>query len=191
VVNDGHVGVGRVGVNGLTLDVVEKHLQIVILSGDDRGVSNSGALLCIEGLQTLPVIVLSEAYIIDIIVELGILFNALVEALERIVEVGLLSETMDDGIKTHVHSIVDLSRVVLQLIVIYSVLLVSAIEALVDAVHMDSPEVVNALVNLTVIRVLAGDCGSNQPEEHILSLKLKDGYTEFKVSTVSTQRFLA
>jgi len=191
VVNDGHVGVGRVGVNGLTLDVVEKHLQIVILSGDDRGVSNSGALLCIEGLQTLPVIVLSEAYIIDIIMELGILFNALVEALERIVEVGLLSETMDDGIKTHVHSIVDLSRVVLQLIVIYSVLLVSAIEALVDAVHMDSPEVVNALVNLAVIRVLAGDCGSNQPEEHILSLKLKDGYTEFKVSTVSTQRFLA
>jgi len=89
------------------------------------------------------------------------------------------------------HSIIDLSREVLQLIVIYSVLLVSAIEALVDAVHMDSPEVVNALVNLAVIRVLAGDCGSNQPEEHILSLKLKDGYTEFKVSTVSTQRFLA
>lgn len=191
MVNDGHVGVGRVGVNGLTLNVVEKHLQIVILSGYDRGVSNSGALLCIEGLQTLPVIVLSEPYIIDIIVELGILFNALVEALERIVEVGLLSETMDDGIKTHMHSIIDLSRVVLQLIVIYSVLLVSAIEALVDAVHMDSPEVVNALVNLTVIRVLGGDCGSNQPEEHILSLKLKDGYTEFKVSTVSTQRFLA
>lgn len=191
MVNDGHVGVGRVGVNGLTLNVVEKHLQIVILSGYDRGVSNSGALLCIEGLQTLPVIVLSEADIIDIIVELGILLNALVEALERIVEVGLLSETMDDGIKTHMHSIIDLSRVVLQLIVIYSVLLVSAIEALVDAVHMDSPEVVNALVNLTVIRVLAGDCGSNQPEEHILSLKLKDGYTEFKVSTVSTQRFLA
>jgi len=191
VVNDGHVGVGRVGVNGLTLDVVEKHLQIVILCGDHRGVSNSGALLGIKGLQTLPVIVLSEANIIDIIVELGILFNALVEALERIVEVGLLSETVDDGIKAHVHSIIDLSRVVLQLIVVHSVLLVSAIEALVDAVHMDSPEVVNALVNLAVIGVLAGDCGSNQPEEHILSLKLKDGYTEFKVSTVSTQRFLA
>ena len=191
MVNDWHVGVGRVGVYGLTLDIVEEHLQIVILSGDDRRVSNSGALLGIEGLQTFPVIVLSEADIIDIIVELGILLNALVEALERIVEIGLLSETLDDGIKAHVNSIIDLSRVVLQLIVVHSMLLVSAIEALIDTVHVDSPEVVNALVNLAVIGVLACDGGGNEPEEHILCLKLKDGYTKFKVSTLSTQRFLA
>ena len=161
MVNDGHVGVRRVGVNGLTLDVVEEHLQIVILSGDDRGFSDSGAILGIEGLQTFPVIVLSEADIIDIIVELGILFNALVEALERIVEIGLLSYAVDYGIKAHVNSIIDLSSVVLQLIVVHSMLLVGTIEALVDAVHMDSPEVVNALMNLAVIGVLAGDGGSN------------------------------
>jgi hypothetical protein len=64
--------------------------------------------------------------------------------------------------------------------------LVGAIEALVDTVHMDSPKIVNALVNLAVIGVLAGNGRSNEPEEDILSLKLKDGYTEFKVSTVST-----
>lgn len=107
--------------------------------------------------------------------ELGILLNALVEALERIVEIGLLSEPLDDGIKAHVNSIIYLSRVVLQLIVVHPMLLVSAIEALIDTVHMNSPEVVNALVNLAVIRVLAGDGRSNEPEEHILCLKLKDG----------------
>ena len=89
------------------------------------------------------------------------------------------------------NSIIDLSSVVLQLIVVHSMLLVRAIEALINTVHMDSPEVVNALVNLAVIGVLAGDGGSDEPEEHILCLKLKDGYTKFKVSTVSTQRFLA
>jgi hypothetical protein len=191
VVDHWHVGVGRVSINGLTLDIVKEHLQIVILRGDDRSVSNSGALLGIEGLQTFPVIVLSKADIIDIIVELGILLNALVEALERIIEIGLLSEPLDDGIKAHVNSIIDLSSVVLQLIVVHSMLLVCAIEALIDAVHMNSPEVVNSLVNLAVIGVLAGDGRSNEPEEHILCLKLKDGYTKFKVSTVTSQRFLA
>lgn len=181
MVNDGHVRVRRVGVNGLTLDIVEEHLQIVILSGNDRGISNSGAILGIEGLQTLPVIVLSEANIIDIIMELWVLLNALVKALERIVEIGLLSKTADNRIKAHVNSIVDLSRVVLQLIVVHSMLLVGTIEALVDAIHMNSPKVVNALVNLAVIGVLAGYCRSNEPEEHILCLKLEDGYKNLKL----------
>lgn len=39
---------------------------------------------------------------------------------------------------------------------------------------MDSPEVVDALVDVAVVVVLAGNSGSNQPEEHILSLQLED-----------------
>lgn len=47
---------------------------------------------------------------------------------------------------------------------------------LVDSVDVDSPHVVNALMNVAIVIVLTCDCGGNEPEKHVLNLQLIDGY---------------
>jgi hypothetical protein len=48
---------------------------------------------------------------------------------------------------------------------------------LVDAVLMDAPQVVDALVDVAIVVVLAGAGRGNEPEEHVLYLQLEDSYT--------------
>jgi hypothetical protein len=80
-----------------------------------------------------------------------------------------------------VHTVVNLRVIVLHLIVVDAMLLVGAVKTLIYTVHVDSPQVVNTLVDLAVVAISAGDCGSNQPEEHVLGLQFEDGYTQFEV----------
>ena len=47
---------------------------------------------------------------------------------------------------------------------------------LVDSVDVDSPHVVNALMNVAIVIVLTCDCWGNEPEKHVLDLQLIDGY---------------
>lgn len=118
VIDEWHVGIGRVGVQRLTLNIVEVQLHIVILSWDHRSITNCCAILSIEGLQTLPIVILHEANIINIIVEIWVFLDALIESLEWVIEVWLLNDTMHDGVESHVNTSVDLSVVVLHLIVV-------------------------------------------------------------------------
>jgi hypothetical protein len=76
-----------------------------------------------------------------------------------------------------VHTVVNLRVIVLHLIVVDAMLLVGAVKTLIYTVHVDSPQVVYTLVDLAVVAISAGNCGSNQPEEHVLGLKFEDGYT--------------
>jgi hypothetical protein len=46
---------------------------------------------------------------------------------------------------------------------------------------VNSPQVVDALVDLAIKTVLACNSWGNQPEKDILGLELKNGYTKFKV----------
>lgn len=181
MVNEWGVGIRGVGVNGLTLHVIEEEFHIVILSRDDWSITSSGAVLSIEGLQTFPVVVLHKVNIINIVVEFGILLDALMESLEWVIKIRLLSETVNNGVKTHVNSVVDLSCVVLQLIVVDAMILESAIKTLINAVHVNFPQVVNALVNVAVEAVLAGNGGGEEPEEDVLCLQLEYGYRDLKL----------
>jgi hypothetical protein len=65
---------------------------------------------------------------------------------------------------------------VLHLVIVDAGGLVGAVEALVNAVGMDPPDVIDALVNVAVVVILAGHGWGKQPEEHVLSLQLEDGY---------------
>ena len=60
--------------------------------------------------------------------EVGVLLDGLMEALEWVVQVRLLYHSVNDRIEAHVHAIVDRLRVVLHLIVVNAMLLVCAVE---------------------------------------------------------------
>jgi hypothetical protein len=96
VVNHGHVRVGRVSVDTLTLNIIEDRLLIIVFHWNDTGTTYSCPLSWLKGLQPLPIVILNETHVVDVVVEVGILLNALVEALEGIVKVGLLNNTVDD-----------------------------------------------------------------------------------------------
>lgn len=85
VVNDGHVGIRGVCVGGFTLHIVEVELLIVVLLRDGLSITNGAASLGVELLQAFPVVVLGEVNIVDVIVELGVLLDRLVEALEGVI----------------------------------------------------------------------------------------------------------
>lgn len=79
------------------------------------------------------------------------------------------------------NSIIDLGCVVLKLIVVDAMFLVGAIETLINAVHVNFPQVVNSLVNVAVEAVLAGNSGGEEPEEDILCLQLENCYRDLKL----------
>jgi hypothetical protein len=60
-------------------------------------------------------------------------------------------------------------------------ILVGAIETLVNTIHVNSPQVVNAFMNLTIKAVLAGNGWCEQPEEDILCLELENRYRDLKL----------
>ena len=129
MINDWCVRVRRVSVDTFSLHIIEVQLLIVVFHWDGLGVSNCGSFLGIELLQTLPVVIVDHAHIIDIVVEIWVLLNALMESLEGVVEIWLLHYSMNDGVKSHVHTVTNVVIVVLHLIVVDARCLISSIEA--------------------------------------------------------------
>ncbi len=75
------------------------------------------------------------------------------------------------------HTVVNLLRVVLHLVVVDTVGLVSASQTLVLTRHVRLPHLVDALVDVAVV-VLLGRIGwGQQPEKNIVSFELEDGYS--------------
>ena len=70
------------------MHIIEVQLLIIIFSGQYWSATDSGPLLGIEGLESLPVIIVNKVDIIYIVVKIGILLDRLVEPLERVVEIG-------------------------------------------------------------------------------------------------------
>ncbi len=159
------------------MHIIEVQLLIIIFSGQYGSATDSGPLLGIEGLESLPVIIVNKVDIIYIVVKIGILLDRLVEPLERVVEIGRLRDSVDDRVETHVHTVVNLLRVVLHLVVVDTVGLVSASQTLVLTRHVRLPHLVDALVDVAVV-VLLGRIGwGKQPEKNIVSFQLEDGYS--------------
>lgn len=102
--------------------------MIVIFSGNDWSVTNSGSILGLEGLESFVVIELNHANIIDIVQEVGIIFNRLVETLEGIIEILLFNYTMNQLIHSHLNTTVELISVILHLVSVNVGWVVSAIK---------------------------------------------------------------
>jgi len=96
MVNSRLVVVGRVCVQTFSLSVVEIKLHIIVFRGDDKSISNDRAVLRVEGLESLPIVELIKLNIINIFQEVRVLLDIFVEPLERVVEVRLLDDSMDD-----------------------------------------------------------------------------------------------
>lgn len=96
VIDGRRVGVWRVGVDALTLSVVEVQLLIVIFRRNNCCFSYGSAFLRVELLQSLPVVVLHEADIVDVVQEVWILLYALVESLEGVVQIGPFHDTSEN-----------------------------------------------------------------------------------------------
>ena len=128
MIDDWCIGIRRICIDTFSLCIIEVKLLIVIFHGNDGSISLCGTLFRVEGLQPLPVVILCEANIIDIIMEIGIFLNALMESLEGIVQIGLFDNTMCDRVESHVHTITNVVVEVLHLVVVDAVLSVSAVK---------------------------------------------------------------
>ena len=159
------------------MNIVEVQLLIIVFSGQYGSPTDCGPILGIVGLESLPVIIVNKVDIIYIVVKIGILLDRLVEPLERIVEVGRLSDAVDDRVETHVHTVVNLLRVVLHLVVVDTVALVSTSQTLVLTRHVHLPHLVNSLVDVAVVVLLSRISRRQQPEKNIVSFELEDGYS--------------
>ena len=71
---------------------------------------------------------------------------------------------MDDRVETHVHTVVNLLRVVLHLVVVDTVGLVCASQTLVLTRHVRLPHLVDALVDVAVVVLLGRISWGKQPE---------------------------
>ena len=170
------VGIRRVGVDGLALYVVEVELGVVVFRGDDGGLADCAAVLGLEGLQALEVVVMDHAHIIDVVVEVGVLFDGLVEALEGVIEIGSIKDSVGDALETDLHSVADALVCIDAFVIVGVGGPVCAAETLVDAVLMDLPQAVDALVDVAVEVGLARHGWGNEPEKDILDLQLEHRY---------------
>jgi len=88
VVHSHHVGVRGVRVQGLALDVVEMQVFIIVIVWDSRGGSNVMLGFALRLLDTLEVVDFVQINIIDIILEVAVIFNSFTETSEVRVQVG-------------------------------------------------------------------------------------------------------
>ncbi|MFS8160632.1 MAG: hypothetical protein ACMG6E_10615, partial [Candidatus Roizmanbacteria bacterium] len=100
MVNEGVVGVRGVRVDALSLDIIEHELLVVVFGRDEGGFSDSGSLYRVKLLESLPVVELAETDIIDIVMEVGIVLNALMEPCEWVVHVHLFIHSVHQRVQS-------------------------------------------------------------------------------------------
>jgi hypothetical protein len=124
VVNSCNVVVRRVGVDTLTLKVVEYELLIVVFNWNHRGSSYCGAFLGLEVLESLPVVVLHESHIIEVLETVRVLLKFLIESDKRVVKNMARKVSMSQLFRSNLESLVDWPVVVLHLVFIDACLVV-------------------------------------------------------------------
>jgi len=178
VIDNGHVGVGRVRVERLTLGVEEDELLISVLGGDDGRGTHSAAFLGHEGLQALEVVVLVELLVVHVVVLVGVVSEGLMETGEGSVQDWLLNLTGNDGHFRQMEAVVDAERAIYSvlLFIVHSVSGYRASHVLGHTVLMDAPEVLDSVADGLLVAVLAENCRSSSEEKDVLKLKLENGY---------------
>ena len=67
-----NIGIRRISVQTLTLNIIKVKLLIIILNWNSKGITNSCSLLRVKRLEPLEVIILNERNIIHIVEKVGI-----------------------------------------------------------------------------------------------------------------------
>ena len=182
VINQRHVRVRRVGVDGLTLLVVEVEQGIVIVDGNDGGVALHIFGLGLERLHPLEVVVLVKRVTVNIIVMGRVLVDVGVPAVELVVNEVLKHQAFSDGTALNVETIVDLDGGVLIVLSlrIQASGVKGASESFALTVLVDCPHAVNTLANVLIGSSACEVDWCKEPEEHILGLQLEEGRPEGK-----------
>jgi len=154
VVNSGIVGVRGVGVEGLSLDVVELEELIIVVHRDGVGDSDHVLLVRLVRLQTLVVIHLVEGDVIHILEDGGVVHNVIIETGEGVLkdgaDTGSVNELLHADVETGIELVV---RVLVMLAAVVNASgSVGASHSGVLTVPVDAPEVVHAAVDLFVVR---------------------------------------
>jgi len=141
MINSGIVGIGRVSVEGFSLDIEEFKGFIIIIHGDRVGNTNDILALRLVRLQALEVVNLVKGDIIHVFEDVGVLHNVLIEAREWVVKNRASPGSVDELLHADVETGVEL--VVLVLVMLAAVVNTSGgkstSHALVFTVSVDAP----------------------------------------------------
>lgn len=178
VVDDRHIGIGRVRVQGLTLGIVKDKLLISVNRGNERSCTHSATFLGHERLHALEVVRRVQFVIVHVSHLLRVVLNALMETRERVVVHGTLARTSRDRVHGQVKTVEDPEAAVLNMLALFVQVhrVLCATEALLLAVLMNAPKDINALIDRLLIAELAEKGGCDGPEANILQLQFEKGY---------------
>ena len=172
VVDNGHVGIRRVRVEGLTLGVVEEELLISVHGGDDGRGTHGAALLGHEGLQALVVVGAVHLGVVHVVVLVGVVSERLMETGEGSVEGGAIDLAGNDALKTKVKTVVDAEATIssVLILIVDAAGLCRAALVLAHAVLVNAPEVIDAIADGLLVAVLTEKSRSSSEEGNVLDL---------------------
>lgn len=75
MVHSDYIGVRRVSVDAFSLQIVEGGSLIVVFEGENCSATNGGSFFSCEWLKSLEVVLSSQSYIIEVVLEIRILLN--------------------------------------------------------------------------------------------------------------------
>ena len=104
-----------------------------------------------------------------------IVSQLLVEADERVVVSRLLFYARDNRIHAHVDAVLDTERAIANVVVLVvdTSAVVSAAHTLALAILVNTPEVIDTIVDRLLVAPLAEECWRNGPESHVLRLQFE------------------
>jgi hypothetical protein len=120
--------------------------------------------------------------VIDVVVGVRVIFDGLMHANELVVEVRLVSNLVLYAVYVNMEPPINLEVGILVVALVPSILLRSAAQTSLLSVFVNSPKIVDSVVNSLVVRVAGNHCWSQSPEKYVLSSQLKHCYKDEMVS---------
>ena len=141
VIDEGHVGVGRITVERLTLDIVKYQLFVIVLRRGQRRGTNGAAILWLRRLDSVVVVRLVHVYVVDIAVVMTVVNQGLMESLEGVIEHGLVNDTRYEAIHADMETGVGPEGTIthMRTLLVETGLCRSAAKALLHAILVDLP----------------------------------------------------
>lgn len=177
VVSRDHVGVWRIRVQRLALNVVKLEHLVVVFHGKHVANANDVFVAWTKVFHSLKVVSLIQVDIVNVILKVGVVFYVLAEACEVRVQVGTESSSGGQRLKIELHTIVDLVVGVLVLALVISVLSERAAKALTLAVPVNTPQVIDTIILRTLMHAPRHHRRCHQPEEYVHRCHSEEGYT--------------
>lgn len=170
------VGIGRVRVKRLTLNIIVVQQLVVIIHWNNGGCADDVLFLGGERLGPLEGVGLIQIEVVDVVLEVRVLFDGLVEPSEGVVEERLGGDAVNNGVVSDMEAIVNLHVFILVVLIVHTRLVYGATETLALAVVVDPPKVIDSLVNSRGVSGACQESGGGNPEDHVLGLQFKHSY---------------